>query len=408
MKLLIFAHVPPPYHGQSIAVKLMLENFGGNRRKSKFRREPPNRYGIECYHVNARFSKNLVDVGELQAGKILLVLLYCLQAIWCRFRYGVENLYYIPAPGKPIALYRDWLIMLICRPFFKRVIFNWRAAGLAKWLEINTNKFTRSFTFKRMKYADASIVLSDFSRNDAEKLMARRVLVVAGGISDPCPAFENEILPRRQAHAEARKKILSGDFQIRDTRDTTINVLFIAHCTREKGAFDSIEAIALANERLAAEKSPLRFRLTLIGAFASVAEEKELRDLILRRNLQNVVTILGFVPDERKYQELRDADIFCFPTYYLAEGQPASLMEAFAFGLPVVTTQWRAIPEMFPEDYPGFVDAKSPAQIAEKLRLLSISDLSQPLRETFLRRFTLEHHLAHMAEAMRSVENVGI
>ena len=47
------------------------------------------------------FSKNLEDVGELQLGKILLVLFYCAQALWCRFRYGIENLYYVPAPGKP-------------------------------------------------------------------------------------------------------------------------------------------------------------------------------------------------------------------------------------------------------------------------------------------------------------------
>jgi glycosyltransferase involved in cell wall biosynthesis len=236
--------------------------------------------------------------------------------------------------------------------------------------------------------------------------MARRILIVAGGISDPCPAFESEILARRLARAEARKKILTGDLQIQDARDMIVNVLFIAHCTREKGVFDSVEGITLANEKLAAEGSPLRFRLTLIGAFASAVEEKELRELVQRRNLQNAVTILGFVSNERKNQELRDADIFCFPTYYLAEGQPASLIEAFAFGLPVITTRWRAIPEMFPAHYPGFVDSKSPAQIAEKLRLFCISDWGRPLRETFTRRFTLDQHLVRMAEAMRSIENI--
>jgi glycosyltransferase involved in cell wall biosynthesis len=406
MKLLIFAHTPPPYHGQSVAVKLMLEHYGGNRRKWKFRREPANRYGIECYHVNARFSKNLEDVGELQLGKILLVLFYCMQALWCRFRYGVETLFYIPAPGKPIALYRDWLVMLVCRPFFKKIIFNWRAAGLAKWLETVGGNRTRSLTYNRMKNADASIVLSDFSRNDAEKFLAKRVLVVAGGISDPCPGFEEEILPRRRTRIEARKKILSGNFQIQNEADKTVNVLFIAHCTREKGVFDSIEGIRLANEQMAAEGSPLRFRLTLIGAFASDAEEKEIREFIRDKNLQNSVLILGFVSDERKNQELREADIFCFPTYYLAEGQPANLMEALAFGLPIVATRWRAIPEMLPENYSGFVALKSPAQIAEKLRLLCVSDFSQPLREIFLRRFTLEQHLANMAQAMRNVERI--
>lgn len=405
MKLLVFAHTPPPYHGQSIAVKLMLESFGGDRRKSKYRRLPLNRYGIECYHVNARYSKSLEDVGELQAGKTILLLFYCLQAIWCRFRYGVENFFYIPAPGKPVALYRDWIVMLVCRPFFKTVIFNWRAAGLAKWLETTAGKQTRSVTFKRMKYADASIVLSEFSRLDAEKLMARRVMVVAGGVADPCPEFGIEILPRRSARVLEWKTILSGGAAIQNEPDKTVNVLFIGHCTREKGAFDAIAGVSLANERLSAEGFPLRFKLTLIGAFPSDAEEKELRELIRTPALRDAVTVVGFATEEQKIHELRNADLFCFPSYYLAEGQPASVIEAMAFGLPVIATQWRAIPDMFPENYPGLVECKSPRQIAEKLRQLCVSDLSSVMREIFLRRFTLEQHLTAMSEAIRSVEN---
>jgi glycosyltransferase involved in cell wall biosynthesis len=399
MKLLIFAHVPPPHHGQSYAVKLMLDNYGGDRRKAKFRSQSVNHFGIECYHVNARFSKTLEDVGKLQAGKIALILFYCAQAIWCRFRYGVDTFFYIPAPGKPVALYRDWLVMLVCRPFFKRVIFNWRAAGLAKWLETVGSIRTRSFTYNRMKNADVSIVLSDFSRNDAEKLLARRVITVAGGVPDPCPKFETDILPRRRERIAARRNILSGEIQNASDADKTVNVLYLALMSRDKGAFDAVEGIALANEN-----SPLRFRLTIIGGFASQKENDELHDLIQRRGLQNAVEILGFVSVERKFEALRDADLFCFPSYYLAEGQPASLIEAMAFGLPIVTTRWRAIPEMLPEDYPGFVSPKSPGHIAEKLRLLATSEMTGQLREIFLRRFTIEQHLVKMAEAFRSVE----
>src|SRR3984957_14165874 len=203
MKLLVFAHTPPPHHGQSYMVKLMLDGFGGDCR----RRNSPAPFGINCYHINTRYSKTLEDIGEFQGTKIFLILFYCLQAIWCRFRYGVDNFYYVPAPGKSVALYRDWLVLLVCRPFFKNVIFNWRAAGLAKWLETNTNNWMRRFTYKRMKDADASIVLSDFSRIDAEKFMARRVITVAGGISDPCPNFNSGILPRRRENVAIRKKI---------------------------------------------------------------------------------------------------------------------------------------------------------------------------------------------------------
>jgi glycosyltransferase involved in cell wall biosynthesis len=204
---------------------------------------------------------------------------------------------------------------------------------------------------------------------------------------------------------ETRKKIFAGESTIQNESEKIINVLFLAHCTRAKGVFDTVEGVGLANENLAAEGSLLRFRLTLIGSFASDTEEKELRRLIRRPDLKDVVNVLGFVSNEQKNHELFNADIYCFPSYHLAEAQPASLIEALAFGVPIVTTRWRSIPEMFPEDYPGFVDRKSPAQIAEKLRLLCVSDLSRPLREIFLRRFTLERHLASLAETMRNLEN---
>ena len=286
MKLLVFAHVPPPHHGQSYAVKLMLESFGGNRRKPALAGGGPGRFGIECYHVNARYSKTLEDIGEFQGGKIFLILFYCLQAVWCRFRYGVDVFYYVPAPGKPVALYRDWLVMLVCRPFFKKIIFHWHAAGLAKWLETAVSIRTRSFTYRRMRDADLSIVLSEFNRRDAEKLTARRVAIVAAAF--PIRARN---LKRKSCRAAARappcsKKSCPAIFGARMSSDKIVNVLFLAHCTREKGVFDAVEGVALANEKLAAEKSPLRFRLTLIGAFASGAEEQELRELIQRRGLQ--------------------------------------------------------------------------------------------------------------------------
>ena len=396
MKLLVFAHTPPPHHGQSYAVKLMLENFGGDCRKQ---RPSPNPSGIECYHVNARYSKTLEDIGEFQGGKILLILFFCAQAIWCRFRYGVSNFYYVPAPGKPVALYRDWLVMLVCRPFFKCIILHWHAAGLAKWLETAVSIRTRSFTYNRMRDADLSIVLSEFNRRDAEKLMAKKIAIVSGGIPDPCPQFAEKILPLRRARIAARKKILAGEISSANDSAKIVNVLYVALVSREKGVFDAIEGVALANE-----KRTLQFRLTVIGGFASGAEEKELREMIRRRGLQNTVEILGFVSTERKNQALADADIFCFPTYYSAENQPGNLIEAMAFGMPIVTTHWRAVAGMFPPDYPGLVDIKSPQQIADALPLMAVSEVAGSLRENFLRRFTLEQHLANIAAAIHSVE----
>src|SRR5690606_31233744 len=100
----------PPLHGQSYMVQLMLQGFGGDKRRRAHRETSDSRpgpdLGIECYHVNTRLSLRLEDIGGFQGIKLLRLLFYCLEAIWCRFRYGVENFYFIPAPGKKSALYR--------------------------------------------------------------------------------------------------------------------------------------------------------------------------------------------------------------------------------------------------------------------------------------------------------------
>ena len=107
MKLLVFAHTPPPHHGQSYMVQLMLGGFGGDCRRRAAGRAatggPPAIFGVECYHVNARLSQKLEDIGDLRLGKFILLLGYCLQAIWCRFRHDVDVFYYVPAPGKRVA-----------------------------------------------------------------------------------------------------------------------------------------------------------------------------------------------------------------------------------------------------------------------------------------------------------------
>ena len=187
MKLLVFAPVPPTEHGRSCGIQRMLDGFGGDCRKSRNRPAARNGYGIECYHVNARCAKTSEDTRNFRCHRPLFILFHCLQAIWCRFRYGVTNFYYVPASGGRAALYCDWLVMFVCRPFFKKTIFHWHNAGLAKWLETVVQIRARSMTYRLMKNADMSIVLSDYGRRDAEKLMPLRVAVVAGDIPELAP-----------------------------------------------------------------------------------------------------------------------------------------------------------------------------------------------------------------------------
>lgn len=414
MKLLVFAHVPPPHHGQSYMVQLMLSGLGGDRRKavrkaaaSNFSTDP---HGIECYHVNNRLSKRLEDIGEVRSGKLLLLLAHCLEAIWCRFRYGVANFYYIPAPGKKSALYRDWLVLFLCRPFFQRTILHWHAAGLAKWLETAVLIRSRALTYRFAKNVDLSIVLSRYNIADAEKLLPQRIRVVNNGIPDPCPDFSDTILARRQARFAARKKLLAdqsleaADFEHTGGDPQIVRVLYLAHCMREKGLFDAMQAVLLANRILAIHQPSLRLRLIIAGTFVTPDEQKEYDRMLADADLAQAVEYLGFVTGPGKERAFREADLFCFPTYYLGENQPVNLIEAMAYGLPVVTTNWRSLPEMLPTGYAGLVPVRAPDRVAAALLLLMARESGEGLREIFLNRFTIEKHIAALAQAIAGVE----
>jgi len=410
MKLLVFAHTPPPHHGQSYMVRLMLDGFGGDQRGHPADGGTGNSLGVTCYHVNARVSKELEDIGDFRLSKLFLLFLYCFQAIWCRFRYGVTTFYYIPAPGKHSALYRDWIVMFLCRPFFKRVILHWHAAGLAKWLETNMQFRSRAFTYNRLRDVDLSIVLSKYNRADAEKLFPQRLRVVSNGIPDPCPSFERDILPRRRARLAARKKIAAGveldaaDLEKAGGKPEVFKVLYLAHCTREKGLFDCITAVLLANEQLAVG-GRFQIELTIAGNFVNDAEKDEFDRIASSEAGAKCIRYLGFVAGAEKDRALREADLFCFPTYYQNENQPVNLIEAMAFGLPIITTRWRSLPELLPSGNLGLVDICSPDQITVALIGSITEEASETVRDLFLRHFTLEQYLAGLAEAFRSIES---
>lgn len=389
-------------------VKLMLDGFGGDQRKHNAK-PPTAPYNIECYHVDVRLSQDLEDIGDLRFGKLFVLLFFCLRAIWCRFRYGLDTFYHVSTPGKTSALYRDWLIMLLCRPFYKRVILHWHAAGLAKWLETHTSIHARALTYHFMKNVDLSIVLSRYNRADAEKLFPQRIEVVNNGIPDPCPGYERNLLPQRRARLAARRQLLAGETLPAGAQTETggdpqiVNVLYLAHCTREKGAFDAMTAVALANKKLAEQQSPMYLRLTVTGSFVTQDDRAEFERLMNTGTISGCVHYAGFVSGEQKEKLLRDADIFCFPTYYPNENQPVNLIEAMAFGLPVLTTRWRSLPELFPPGYTGLVDVRSPEQISTGLIELLAED-GEALRGLFLKNFTIESYLSGLAAAFQSLE----
>jgi glycosyltransferase involved in cell wall biosynthesis len=146
-------------------------------------------------------------------------------------------------------------------------------------------------------------------------------------------------------------------------------------------------------------------KLWIAGTFIDPLEKAEFDRIVSKHATADFLQYFGFVSGAQKIHLLRNADLFCFPTYYENENQPVNLIEAMAFGLPILTTRWRSIPEIFPVDYPGLVDVRSPEQIANVLPALVTGEAGHSFRQIFLRNFTLSQHLSFLAEAFHDVEN---
>ena len=365
--------------------------------------------GIECYHVDCRFSEDVNQIGQAGWQKIARLIKYCVEAIWCRMRHGVTTFLYIPAPGMRTPLYRDWMVMALCRPFFRRRIFYWQAAGLAEWLSTNARGWEVGLSRRLLGHPDLSIVLGDYCRGDADFFSSRSVAVIPNAIPDPCADFDRRLGPLREARARQRVELMTGNGSAAAEIGTEIfRVLFIGLCTREKGLFDGMDAVALANQELARRHSRFRIQLNVAGKFWREEERVEFEarlgrpDLMepLGRSAEPAVRHRGFVSGEQKHRLFEECDCLCFPTFYPAESFGIVLIEAMAFGMQIIATRWRTIPELFPSSFSGLVEPRSPSQLAVALLSCLESPAEAPLRKHFLSRFTRERYVMNIADAL--------
>lgn len=358
MKLLVLAQTPPPLHGQSAMVRTLVDGL-------------PAR-GIALHHVNLSLSRDQADIGRWRPGKFFAVLGASLRAIGARFRHGCDTLYYIPAPAKRGALYRDWFVMLLCRPFFPRLVLHWHATGLSGWLAVRATTAERVITRWLLGRADLAIVLASSLTADATALGAKKIAVVPNGIADP-----GEPAPR--------PSVSGRSFQ----------VFFLGQCSAEKGLFAAANAVLEANR---AAGSPT-FSFVAAGAFPDRDTDQRFRGLCAAHPAE--LRYAGLVQGADKTQLLRASDCLCLPTRYPAEGQPLVLLEAMAADLPIVATRWAGIPDLVPPGTPLVRPGDASALASALVELRKNPPAPGALRQHYLAHFTLERHLTALAGALK-------
>lgn len=117
---------------------------------------------------------------------------------------------------------------------------------------------------------------------------------------------------------------------------------------KEKGIEDAINAVIKVNEK----ECRCIYILDLYGQIDSQYEErfKEILD-----KSPSYITYKGVVPYNKSNQILKNYNALLFPTYYSGEGFAATLIDAFASGIPVIASDWRYNREIVIDRYNGFI-----------------------------------------------------
>ena len=133
-----------------------------------------------------------------------------------------------------------------------------------------------------------------------------------------------------------------------------LKVLFVGSLGQRKGLAYLLEAVALLGERV---------ELTLVGT-KPTKDCAPLNDALKRHRW------IPTLPHDGVLREMSRNDVFVFPSLF--EGFGLVILEAMSQGLPVITTENTAGPDLITEGESGFiVPIRSAQAIAEKLDLLA-------------------------------------
>ena len=365
-RLLVVGQVPPPFGGQAIMIKQLLD--------SQFSK-------IQLHHVPMQFSKEMDQIGRFRLAKVFELIQVIFRIIQCRFLLGVRILYYPPAGPSKIAILRDLVILTTTRWLFDKTIFHFHAGGVSHVYD-SIPSILKPFFRTAYFYPDIAIRTSQLAPDDGGLLKAKRNFVVPNGIEDAALPYLT---------------------QTKNNSETPINILYVGLLSESKGLLVLLEACRIL------VRQQLRFCLHCLGVFQSVAFEGEVRNFLRLNNLDADVTFHGEVSGKQKWAVFSMADIFCFPSHFESETFGLAILEAMSFSLPVIATRWRGIPTLVEEGFSGFlIPIKDSNALARKLeRLIGDPTLRRELgkhgRETFLRNYSIQKHRDKLEEVFKMI-----
>lgn len=136
-------------------------------------------------------------------------------------------------------------------------------------------------------------------------------------------------------------------------------ILFAGTLNQRKGYEDLIKAYSLISHR------HNEWKLILAGN----GEIEKAKSMARELHIEDNITFTGWVSGDEKNNLYNNASIFCLPSY--AEGFPMAVLEAWSYGIPVITTPVGGLPDiLIPNENAMVFEAGDINNLARNLELL--------------------------------------
>ena len=301
--LVIVGQTPPPWHGQAVATQMLFE--------------APWNSSYDVRTVRMAFSSEMEEVGRVSFSKAIHVF-----DLWRSIREATVGhepgiLIYPPASPNWVPLLRDLIFLPWVRTRFRTIVYVYHAGGFGEWCSQSLlRKWIARCAYGR---ADLSLEVAKEETSPHQVLSARSWAWTPYGVKVP------PLAPRKK-HEEG----------------PTV-VLFVGSLQEGKGVLEVIKTASIL--KTMGKEGEFLFRI--VGRWFSGEFEADARQMRSDLKLEGIVEFPGQLTGDAKWKAYADADIFFFPTHYASEAFPLVLIEALGSGLPVVTTRWRGIPDLF-------------------------------------------------------------
>ena len=325
--VLLVGQTPPPLHGQAVVTAMLFDHDWGD---------------LKVERLRLAYSSSIERVGKIELGKIWHLVMLIIQTWVIALVKNPKVFYYLPASANKAPVIRDVIYLTAVRWCFPKTVFHYHAGGLPEYL--NNAGMLGEIAKRVYSNADVSIEISRTNFSPGEVFEAHKTEIISNGL--------NVNLINRQRP--------EGD---------TFRILFLGALNKGKGVLEVIRCAKLLNQ------GAQKIEFYLVGSWSSQEFKREAEQLVKSEGCSEVVFFPGSVDGLQKWQTYADADVFLFPSHYKSENFPLVVIEAMAFGLPIVTTKWRGIPQMV-KGCDGVVlcDVNSPAQYADAIQKISNDD----------------------------------